>query len=69
MHPMLNLFCHFHAHHYRFCDAGKVGMGDCINDENELDRTVYKYKDTLLINMKNVIAKLSEHCTINQLLL
>ena len=57
------------SHHYRFCDAGKVGMGECTNDESEVDRTAYKYKDTLLTNMRNVITKLSEQCTINNLLL
>ena len=54
------------SHHYRFCESGKVGMGDCINDVNEVDRTVYKYKDTLLRNVKNVMKKLSKQCTINQ---
>ena len=55
------------SHHYRFCDAGKVGMGDCTHDENEVDRTVYKYKDKLLTNVKTVLTKISEQCTIDHL--
>ena len=57
------------SHHYRFCEFGEVGMGDCNNDLTQVDRTVHKYQNTLLQNVKKALDTLADKCELNQLLL
>ena len=53
-------------HHYRVCE---FGGDDCVHAPNQVDRTVHKYQQTLLQNVKRVILKLSDQCNLDYLLL
>lgn len=53
-------------HHYRVCE---FGGDDCVHAPNQVDRTVHKYQETLLQNVKKVILKLSDQCKLDYLLL
>ena len=56
------------SHHYRRCESNKVGMGDCINDLTEVDRTTFKHAHTLLLNIKSSLQQIFAHCKINKFL-
>ena len=53
-------------HHYRVCE---FGGDDCVNAPNQVDRTVHKYQQTLLENVKQVVHRLSDQCKLDYLLL
>ena len=53
-------------HHYRVCE---FGGDDCVNAPNQVDRTVHKYQQTLLENVKQVVYRLSDQCKLDYLLL
>ena len=53
-------------HHYRICE---FGGDDCVHSPSKLDRTVHKYQQPLVKNVRNVIHKLSAECKLDYLLL
>jgi|ERR1712150_53543 len=53
-------------HHYRVCE---FGGDDCVSAPNQVDRTVHKYQQTLLQNVKKVLLRLSDQCKLDYLLL
>ena len=56
-------------HHYRRgCEFGGETMGNCTNYPNQVDRTVHKYRQKLLENVKKVLFKLSYQCKLDYLL-
>ena len=40
----------------------KVGMGDCMKDPTEVDRTVYKYKHAIMRSIKDVYPQIVSQC-------
>ena len=50
------------SHHYRQCEMNKVGMGDCMKDPTEVDRTVYKYKHAIMRSIKDVYPQIVSQC-------
>ena len=50
------------SHHYRQCESNKVGMGNCINDPTQVDRTAHNYDDALLNSINNIMTQIVAHC-------
>lgn len=52
------------SHHYRVCE---FGGDDCVQAESIVDRTVYRYAGSLIVNFKSRYTKFSALCTLPRL--
>ena len=56
-------------HHYRFgCQKQEWEIANCDTDPTHVDRTVHKYKERLLLNVKRIIHQLSDQCKLTSLI-
>ena len=55
------------SHHYRNNCPVKKTKKNIKNLPNKVDRTIYKYKDGLLKNVKMILDKISDQCDLSDL--
>ena len=55
-------------HHYRYgCQKQEWEIVNCDSSPSHVDRTVHKYMEKLLHNIKKVVFRLSDQCKLNHL--
>lgn len=50
-------------HHYRICE---FGGNDCVKTSNVRDRTIFRYRDRLVFNVKNKWDELKDKCHLQE---